>query len=215
MFMADFELGFPRDGFLVRTSHPARNGAPASWFFVSSGTRDESIVEVTGTCTGEKCQVNGIRVPFPDNDETANRWSLYFRIPEDAAGTYELEVVGIDKQGERHRQTRKVSVGRAEGEKLATPPTSTIAWPSDGEDITAYTNDFEPYGDLGAAIDILTLKYPPPSYGNTVNRLGYFEDFTTNYYWVGQFSTLPGGQTFELRLKDNSGTDIRVHPYTT
>jgi hypothetical protein len=195
--MSHVEITLPANG---QTIH-----ATAQQILVASGWATDDINSISGVCTdgttGTPLKVLHIAFNIHPAKPTRRKWCIVFKAAH--PGLHTLYVTGQTKSGTT---------------TSATPSTFTvrfafgigITWPDPGDlDISAYQDDFAPYGDLDKSplLDVhMTDDLVPP---NTYYPSYSYGDYTTFLYWTAQFGTLPSlpsGHTYTLTVIGGGGT---------
>jgi hypothetical protein len=194
------QIKWPTSGRRIDTP----NGAFLAW-----GRADDTIVDVSGTCRsvaqpsivseGRTIYYSPCRRSCP---ERRYRWGILFRVPE--AGEYRLTVVGEADDGTTSSSSLVLTVKFVYA--------ITIGWPDPNEDITAYADDFTPYGYLTQnPLGAVTLKDTSPNQ-NSVALLYSYGDYTDYQVWTAQFATVPAvvsPVTYTLNAQDSTGASAQ------
>ena len=196
----------------LEISRPTANSSirSANGAFPVSGRAGESIASVTGVCRSVKhpgLVIEGKTI-FYSADPSAGaatryRWVILFRVPE--AGEYRLTVNGNSDSGTLSSASVVFTA------ELVTARVAGITWPTNDEDITAYADDFTPYGTLvGNPLGSVSLK---DSNNNQVTLLYSYGDYTDLDIWTAQFDTVPAVESpvdYTLTVLDSMGLGQEV-----
>jgi hypothetical protein len=167
--------------------------------FVCWGRADSTLTQLCGQCeaAGHPDQtVKGSAHYYLDPQTGAfYRWVLAFNLSSLAAhGPYTLTVSGRTTQNPLASVTRtfntSTTVKKGSIEVPEDAGAISIVWPTAGEDISDYADDFVPYGTLsGAQLGSVTLTdvdFP----ANSPTPIYTFGDPITLLYWCAQFPIL-------------------------
>lgn len=179
--------------------------------FIAWGRCHMTVSRVTGQCVPDgggaavrslhsHCSLDPVSGEF-------QRWVLLFRLHGlpylPTAVGYTLQATGLTANGPLPPVTSHFRVGAAKGTFGAV----TITWPTANEDISAYADNFAPYGTLSPD-PLATVVLTDTDNPSLSPALIYsFDDPTDLQFWYAQFPTLTDLH-YDLDVADvNNGSD--------
>ncbi|MHC5540497.1 chitinase N-terminal domain-containing protein [Singulisphaera rosea] len=172
-----------------------------------SGRAGAAITNVAGICRSlsePEVVVEATWVEYSPRRNGADgdaRWLMVFRLTK--PGEYQLTVTGFDKEGTQSSDNVQITTSDQDGSPLGS---SSISWPSNGENISAEADDFCPYGEL----DDYPLGSVTLTGSHTVALLSSYGDYVTLNFWTAQFDTVPPG-SYTLTVKDSNNNGDYKH----